>query len=835
MTCLCDCRALTLAQLLETQTAASKVRKAPMPLPSNEAGPAAAAVQEDLYQNSTSIRQQIQELSKPKQDVEWTEVSSDGGKSYFFNARTRRSTWSKPESLNGSSTSNSASASASHSAGANDEYHEVEPSMVAAAVVPTHAPAVAAPAGAASGTGTIKRAGPPVPLGKPPRNSFGPSDSAPASPSSPGTIGVSAGAAAAGFAASSRPGTVAAVSKPSRPSVASIYEQDSAMTDYEEELYQNLTSVRASVAPAVRNGLLGALGNKASPASGSGANKGSGASGASGSGLGSGGTMRRPSEPAPAIPSSASAFPNPLARLPSTEEENMSPAARAKAREARLGMASANMPVDGGDLYMNQAAVKGEMAALAAAPAAAAAVATTVAGADSYTTLVRPDRVRHAHINQINVVIDADHSLLMAVKKTEPIRDFCRLIESQFALTFPFDPNFHITALKDQEDNPISLSDTVGSLPVNATIFVEKSTEADIADQDTASQLQEGAGKRKLRVRTMAGDVKTILVDESAPCKQVLPLIASKMGMINYQEFGLSIYVVEKVDKNDPRRRLYNSFGGVGKISKKVSKTSMFSSADEEAAITVQDEDSLTVEHWLDMNESLAGQGIKMNDVVFLKRRFYFFDDSVYSTDPAALKLCYFQAKAGVLSGENPCNLAQAVTFAALQCQVTFGNFDKALVTFNDKTLGDVLPADHIKSKRVDKAVMEEYIKLKGIAATNAMFLYMQLYNGLETYGISKFWGFEASPKKKRLEPSFVGVTSSDIMRIDFKTGQIDCKWPLRFVHHYSTTVDFFKLYFGENAEQVICISTMEAQEISGLLEGYTTFILARQANSAAS
>lgn len=75
-------------------------------------------------------------------------------------------------------------------------------------------------------------------------------------------------------------------------------------------------------------------------------------------------------------------------------------------------------------------------------------------------------------------------------------------------------------------------------------------------------------------------------------------------------------------------------------------------------------------------DKTLAEQFMSENDIVILKKKFFFTDQNVDKNDPIQLNLLYNQAKDSILTGKHPCSLEEAIQFAAIMCQITFGNFD---------------------------------------------------------------------------------------------------------------------------------------------------------------
>eukprot|EP01136_Pigoraptor_vietnamica_P003304 Opistho-1_new@32379 len=438
-------------------------------------------------------------------------------------------------------------------------------------------------------------------------------------------------------------------------------------------------------------------------------------------------------------------------------------------------------------------------------------------------------RITHGTIfNAIQVLVD-DKLMRIAVRRTDSVRDFSQQVEAQFSVTYPTELPLSIQAFVDDQESVVPMSDLCGSIRAFSTLTVVRGDPNAAVAATTDGDVGEGE-KRKLRVITVAGDVKTLMVDDTAPAKAIMSQIVGKLGIQRHQEFWLCTYRLDKSDMatNLKRRKAANR---ASMIQRKQSLGSIASPTTEPKEEKKKDDDEETPmerEVWLTPDDTLNAQGIRGNDVVYLRRRFFFLDDSAYLADPVALQLVYAQAREAILNMDHP-ELSQkdAISFAAMQCQVSMGDADRSLGEISDKVVSEVLPAEFQKVKKIDKLVAEEYNKLRGINTQNAMYHYVRKYATLPSYGITKFNALEPNPKKKKLDHVIVGVSAREgILRIDAKTNEIVDKYPLKFVNHFSCTPEAFKLYFGEKAEEVMVVQTSEGDAISRLLEGYAHLIL---------
>ena len=125
--------------------------------------------------------------------------------------------------------------------------------------------------------------------------------------------------------------------------------------------------------------------------------------------------------------------------------------------------------------------------------------------------------------------------------------------------------------------------------------------------------------------------------------------------------------------------------------------------------------------------------------MVLLKKKFYFSDQQVDKDDPVQLGLLYSQACDMILQGKHPITLDEAIAFAALQLQITFGNHEPDRFKKGFLVLKDFIPTEYMKQKDVEKKIYVEHAKLYSISSISAKFKYVQLSRSLKTYGITFF------------------------------------------------------------------------------------------------
>merc|ERR1711944_486 len=99
-----------------------------------------------------------------------------------------------------------------------------------------------------------------------------------------------------------------------------------------------------------------------------------------------------------------------------------------------------------------------------------------------------------------------------------------------------------------------------------------------------------------------------------------------------------------------------------------------------------------------------------------LKRKYFYSDANIDSRDPIQLNLLYQQAKEAILNGTHPVNLENAVNFAALQCQVQFGDHKESTHKAGFIDLKEFLPQAYVRANRIERKIFQEHKALLGMS-----------------------------------------------------------------------------------------------------------------------
>lgn len=99
----------------------------------------------------------------------------------------------------------------------------------------------------------------------------------------------------------------------------------------------------------------------------------------------------------------------------------------------------------------------------------------------------------------------------------------------------------------------------------------------------------------------------------------------------------------------------------------------------------------------------------------------------------------YTQAFNDIMSGKVPCTPEEASQFGGIAMQVKFGNQDPLKHKPGFAKMKELVPAEYLKSKEVEKNIYREHSILQGTTELNAKFRYVQLIRSMKSYGTSFF------------------------------------------------------------------------------------------------
>jgi len=224
---------------------------------------------------------------------------------------------------------------------------------------------------------------------------------------------------------------------------------------------------------------------------------------------------------------------------------------------------------------------------------------------------------------------------------------------------------------------------------------------------------------------------------------------------------------------------------------------------------------------WLDPTQTLCYEEIDANDVLILKKRLFFTDERLNRNDNVQVNLVYNQVKDSIINGVNPCTLDEALQLAAIQCRVLYGDCEPEKLK-SILNIDECLPPDYRKTKKVEKLIIDEYMKLKGLNELNGKFKYIQVCRSLKTYGTTFFLVKEKNPKKKNKPiPILLGVTKSSVIRVNPDTKEVMDEWKLVHLKRWTFNSTSFTIDFGAYKDTNYIVETDQGFNIANLMNDY--------------
>ncbi|CAD0250999.1 unnamed protein product [Spodoptera exigua] len=151
---------------------------------------------------------------------------------------------------------------------------------------------------------------------------------------------------------------------------------------------------------------------------------------------------------------------------------------------------------------------------------------------------------------------------------------------------------------------------------------------------------------RTLRVKLLDDTVKTLQVDEAKTVGELMMGICARIGITNYDEYGLCH---DEEEETEEAKEVKEGTGTLT-LKKKQAKQER-DAALEQLSKKLKTDDNV---QWLDLHRSLREQGIDPKETLLLKRRLYYSDRNVDSRDPVQLHLLYVQTRDTILKGTHP-------------------------------------------------------------------------------------------------------------------------------------------------------------------------------------
>lgn len=253
----------------------------------------------------------------------------------------------------------------------------------------------------------------------------------------------------------------------------------------------------------------------------------------------------------------------------------------------------------------------------------------------------------------------------------------------------------------------------------------------------------------------------------------------------------------------------------VGEIAKDIGIKLGLPNADELSLKRQQEEDDVGI--WLVPDLTLPEQGVDPLYTTFLLKRLFYFSDERVSTSvhPDTLHYIFCLCLDAVVAMSHPCSsMDEAVLFAALQCQICFGDFQVQNHTLDSFRLKDYLPVEFVAQKGIEREIMATHQKLAPMSEEKAKMGYIQLTKSLKTY-LYTFFRVVKFVSKNQTQNCLLGISADEVLVIDAVTRETIDRHPFKEIRKWQVLHSFFSIFLQDQKDEYLSV---EAETISKVL-----------------
>lgn len=239
-------------------------------------------------------------------------------------------------------------------------------------------------------------------------------------------------------------------------------------------------------------------------------------------------------------------------------------------------------------------------------------------------------------------------------------------------------------------------------------------------------------------------------------------------------------------------------------------------------AVDNKEEDA---DRWLSPEKTLLEEGITGGSEVQMKIKYFKTPKKII--DDAAIRLFYLQVKQNIISAQCPCSEKVAVRLAAMQVQLSYGNYapSKHHKGFLADAIRDFLPREIVADNEIDyleARIFNLHKTLVGKENGEVMQSYLDLAQQIQTYGASIYLVKEKFGRTKKFAVAEDGILiSTDENPKQFKF------YSFKNLGAWRQTADGFTVETMEPKEELEFQTTeFKAGQIIELLSGYYVFLL---------
>jgi len=245
-----------------------------------------------------------------------------------------------------------------------------------------------------------------------------------------------------------------------------------------------------------------------------------------------------------------------------------------------------------------------------------------------------------------------------------------------------------------------------------------------------------------------------------------------QMAVLEFRN-AMRLFTITDLEDNLSKTMRVSNIGSVKHLLEEVSVRFSITNLDLYALQVIRD----GVDHyWLNPEKRLSDQLMSADERMVLRQR-YFADADLESTDPYALHFMYLECREGVTKGDHPISMKQALTFAALQMQIAYRDYDPLIHVAGFLSIDVYLPLvyrtpPHSENIEEDmyKGLLEEDIyaehrKLKGLNETEAKRRYCKILTKFPTYGVNMVSAKEKTKNSRHFDHKIlIGIRFDSVL-----------------------------------------------------------------------
>ncbi|CEO95012.1 hypothetical protein PBRA_003825 [Plasmodiophora brassicae] len=221
-------------------------------------------------------------------------------------------------------------------------------------------------------------------------------------------------------------------------------------------------------------------------------------------------------------------------------------------------------------------------------------------------------------------------------------------------------------------------------------------------------------------------------VNESCGAGQWLDpesIMPKQQGPVHYQS-KIRQCIVTDIDNSLRKTVLLNETSTVAELTATIAKRF---GIDDSSEFSLQKHQHLQLV-WLVPEQPLYLQ-VPADQVIVFRKKFFVSDSLVGVEQPSLLHVLYLEARHAIITGAHPLSFELAVQFAAMNMQITYGNYDPLVHVAGFMDVMEFLPPPYRSAAFIEEYVYREHRRLRGADELVVKHRFIRRCKHLPTYG----------------------------------------------------------------------------------------------------